>query len=877
MRIIIFLMLCSSWLNAQTHIDSLLLNGGYDDAIQWIDRHPNKETFEFQAGKVSALISLGQYDDATGLLMHLERNVKNSNYRAIVLNLQGFLYMQKGLQEDAESAFQDAIKLFTESGSRNTIQSARCLSNLGSLYFNSGKFRQAEESHQLSLQIRRQLFGNDHPETAAAYNDLGVVYSAENPAQALEYFERVLGIYSKVYGENHPKVALVSTNMGISYKKLGKTGDAVLYFENALDTWRKIYPQGHPNQALVLSYLGQTYAGMKDRTEAMNYFRRAMKQYTRAYGQRHPDVAALFNQYGLLYANEGNYDSALFFLQEALQRNSRNFTDTRIDFNPGVSDFYNPYVLLYTLQLKAETLELRHYSKTLRLGDLKLALRTVASCDTIIDQIRHQSNNESDKLTLGTQAREIYEIGVRIAQAISEMSTRSEYWKELAFFFAEKSKSGVLLESIVDANARNFSGIPDELVTREKELKAEITLQNRLLTEGIAGEFENKHRSRLFDLNRSYESFISELEKNYPRYYNLKFHTSAPQVQDIRKKLDQASAVVSYFIAEKSSKIFVFTITRNKLDVSVRSLPADFDRSIRGFYNAMIYSSPETYVETGSGLSKILLPDLNKNIKKLILIPSDRLCILPFEALPLSAKINSEGFPVNYWMNRYDIGYEFAAALLTEEKISHTDKQKDILVCAPVDFSESLGLKSLPGTAAELNQIQKLFPESNEGVTGLDATETFFKHAQLNNYRYIHLATHGVVDEDSPELSRIYLNASETDDGKLFSGELFGLSLNADLVTLSACETGLGKLSKGEGVIGLSRALRYAGADKILVSFWAVADESTAALMQNFYQLIAGHPELDFRVALRQAKENLSKEGAYSNPYYWAPFVLVGY
>jgi CHAT domain-containing protein len=141
----------------------------------------------------------------------------------------------------------------------------------------------------------------------------------------------------------------------------------------------------------------------------------------------------------------------------------------------------------------------------------------------------------------------------------------------------------------------------------------------------------------------------------------------------------------------------------------------------------------------------------------------------------------------------------------------------------------------------------------------------------------IHLATHGIVDENNPELSRIFLQTdSEAEDGNLFSGEIYNLHLNADLVTLSACQTGLGKISKGEGVIGLSRALVYAGAKNIMVSFWSVADESTAVLMTDFYKLLLEKPAINYSENLREAKLNMI-DSKFAAPYYWAPFILIGF
>ena len=134
------------------------------------------------------------------------------------------------------------------------------------------------------------------------------------------------------------------------------------------------------------------------------------------------------------------------------------------------------------------------------------------------------------------------------------------------------------------------------------------------------------------------------------------------------------------------------------------------------------------------------------------------------------------------------------------------------------------------------------------------------------------------MDESHPELSRIYLHASSAaEDGNLYAGEIYNLELKAKLVTLSACQTGLGKISKGEGVIGLSRALVYAGSENIIVSFWSVVDQSTAGLMKNFYEQLLASPIQDFGNSLKQAKLNLIQDRKYAAPYYWAPFILIGF
>ncbi|MDQ3290584.1 MAG: CHAT domain-containing protein, partial [Bacteroidota bacterium] len=179
----------------------------------------------------------------------------------------------------------------------------------------------------------------------------------------------------------------------------------------------------------------------------------------------------------------------------------------------------------------------------------------------------------------------------------------------------------------------------------------------------------------------------------------------------------------------------------------------------------------------------------------------------------------------------------------------------------------------------EVTSIAGLFQSMGADTRVLlyhQASEDQIKSPEASGYNYIHLATHGFVNEKFPELSGLLLSRDNThqEDGVLYTGEIYNMRLKADLITLSACETGLGKLAQGEGVIGITRALLYAGAKNVIVSLWKVNDRSTADLMVFFYkELLSGK---DKATALQIAKRKLIKQGRYTLPFYWAPFILIG-
>ena len=153
------------------------------------------------------------------------------------------------------------------------------------------------------------------------------------------------------------------------------------------------------------------------------------------------------------------------------------------------------------------------------------------------------------------------------------------------------------------------------------------------------------------------------------------------------------------------------------------------------------------------------------------------------------------------------------------------------------------------------------------------------RSGELSSFRIIHFATHGIVVPEFPELSAIVLSqniqATAEDDGYLTMKEIFELDLNADFVNLSACETGLGTIFAGEGVVGLNQAFLVAGADGLSVSLWSVADRSTMEFMIGLYELVTGE-SLSFHTAMTEMKRRFIKDGTYSRPFYWAPFVYYG-
>jgi CHAT domain-containing protein len=644
-----------------------------------------------------------------------------------------------------------------------------------------------------------------------------------------------------------------------------------------------VYPEPHPGKAIAVYNLGQTYLRLNDRKAAMEFYEAALKMYEDCYGAQHPELSTVRNAIGNLHLAEDRFDEALVAYQRSLHANVQNFTDPDVGSNPAPENYYNGTRLLHTLLFKAQAFEARYLRKSLKFSDLDEALQILARCDSLIDILRHQITNETDKLLLGTMANEVYADGVRVAYQAGLNALKKGPYFEKAFYFAEKSKSAVLLESISDTHAKSFAGIPANLLEAEKEIRSALTLNAQELAAKPSEAEEKALRERSFHLKAQYEAFIKKLEAEYPEYYNLKFNSSSPSVAQIQSAIGGHTALISYTIDEKNSQAYIFLIRKNHFRVWQRTLPTDFDKYLNGLRNSLYFVEINTFRECSYALAQTLLPPLPSSVTDLVILPAGRLSLVPFETLLLKdAAPDTDYRSMPLLIRQYSVRYEFSAGLLLQKSQAKHNPvtQPSILLCAPINFPERKHLGALPGTEREVAAISGLFTENNlEATTYVreDAGEQAVKTGNLKDYGFVHFATHGIVDQLDPELSRIFLQSSAGEDGDLFAGEIYNLELNARLVTLSACQTGMGKIVKGEGVIGLSRALMYAGAEKMIVSFWNVADESTALLMKDFYRNLLENPGTDYSENLRQAKLTLLENEKYSAPFYWAPFVLIGF
>jgi len=532
--------------------------------------------------------------------------------------------------------------------------------------------------------------------------------------------------------------------------------------------------------------------------------------------------------------------------------------------------------------------------------------------------MRSGYNSEGSKLFLAEKSSEIFECAIKLSIKLFDITGETKYRNE-AYIFNEKSKVRILQEAINESQARNFSGIPDSLLEKESQLKIDLTFyENRLQEEKFRKEnidrikvksFEN----RLFSLNMEYQQLVNELEINYPKYYHSKYLNETIKINAVQKSLEANSSILEYFVGEKA--IYLFYISENNFDLVTIDIDSKFDDLVKTFYSSIKKIEKKEYLNSANQLYELLIKPVEHFLidkRKLIIIPDGELYYVPFEALitEVNTQSRNDFSKQNYLINRFDISYNYSSTFVINRnnKSLSANDGKGFIGFAPIFngspkaenifrsqsiVSDSLNrinnnfrflsnkkkVKELPYSEIELKNIIALFEKTKEPALGYfyeeASKETFMSEAR--NYQFVHLATHSFVNPDKPQFSGIMFsqqNDSANSNGIIYSNEIYNLDLNADLVVLSSCESGIGKLIKGEGMMALTRGFLYAGADNIITSLWKVLDKSTSELMEDFYKHALNGTS--YSNALREAKLEMIKNKKSSFPLNWSGFVLIG-
>ncbi|RED97482.1 CHAT domain-containing protein [Marinoscillum furvescens] len=827
-------------------------------------------------------LQMGKCHLAQGELMAAQKHLKSTlKYvreeipDAAPLQVEGYLLLAEtqlklGRTDLALETLNKAEALLP---AQDNLLAAECYNDLGVAHWNAQNHSVAIAYHEKALAIRKTLLPTNAPPIAHSYLNIGLIYLNRDFLQAVINFNNALNIYRTVHGPTHPQVALCYSNLAFANSSQGNFSDALRYIDQTMDIWNQTFADDHPNKAYTFSNKGRILEAQGDLDQALLAQQEALQIYHRLYGQKHPEIANTYYLLGSVLLKKNEYQSALEHFQKSIYANLYDQDFEGLYDLPQLGNYYDGNILLTSLQSKAQTLEAFHFGKTLSLNDLEASLATYQLADDLIAKLRQMRLNESDKLRIGTIAADIYSNAIRIGHYLSDKTFRKQHFANIAFGFCERSKSAVLLEAIGDTKAKSFAGIPDAIIQKEDSLQNIMAAIEQQLASKPKEPRLTTLKNELFEAQRAHNLFIQKLESDFPRYYELKYQPVDFDLSNLQAQLSPTTVLLSYYVSE--DRVYIFEVSNEKIKVHAKALPDDFISTVSAYRNGMRYQLAEAFQPAASALYDLLIPDVKA--KKLIIIPHGILGTVPFESFIIE---NENAEAPHYLIEDLEVSYDYAAQLFLS-KASKASSTQGIFLAAPVSFDyPEMSLNELPASENEVKEIKYLFLGSSDKPTvwlNSSATESKLKNKDLSSYRYLHFATHGVVNPRQPALSRIFLSPDDQEDGNLYTGEIYSLDIGADLVTLSACETGLGKLQKGEGIIGLSRSLMYAGAKNLMVSLWQVADASTARLMIDFYRQHLHHSgNKTYADDLRNAKLKMLQSENYNQPYYWAPFILIG-
>jgi CHAT domain-containing protein len=468
-----------------------------------------------------------------------------------------------------------------------------------------------------------------------------------------------------------------------------------------------------------------------------------------------------------------------------------------------------------------------------------------------------------------------------LARAFRELGRPAD-----AFAAAERARA----RALVDLLRRGKAAVNRELEPDERREESRLEVQLTTLT----AEVRNGRAlttDRLLTLRRELDSARAKHEefqrRLFLRHRELRVQRgrfTPAALTEVNRKLFAGRpglCILSYLAGEQETLLFVLTagkvptgpaaVTVHRIPVSLETLTDEADQ-----FRAACAQAGASYRPLGQKLFQRLVQPAARELAgktHLVVVPDPALPVFPFQALSDAAG--------KHLLERWSLSYApsvtaLMAMMALRQRRQGAAAPRDPLFAA--GRPQFTGLPDLPETEPEVRAIAALAGAGARAYTGKEASEGRAR-AEMGQARYVHLATHGLLNEAAPLYSALALTKGDADDGLLEARELLALDLKAEMVVLSACETGLGKGVRGEGVLGLTWALFVAGAPASVVSQWQVEDTSSSALMRSFYgrflkprvgpcQARAAH--------LRAAQLQLMRDGSHGHPYYWAPFVLVG-
>ncbi len=841
------------------------------------------------AQNISSLASLylemGQYEKAEPFYQQaLEIRLKvmgkeHPKYASSLLGIAGF-YHHLGQYEKAEWYYSEAKDIFEKVYGREHPDYAGTLNNLGVLYYDMANYNKAEQLYQEALTIRGNQSGKEHPDYAASLTTLGNLYIEIGKYDKAEWaFLEAKTIYEKVLGKEHPEYARFSLgNLANLYMKMGQYEKAKLLFLETKTLLEKYLGQENAKYAESLNNLGYLYMEIGEYDKAQSSILKAKAIFEKVLGKEHPDYAASLKNLAILYNDKVEYDQAELFIRQIASNNIRQIEKavhhlSEKEMNNYLNRFtqQQDYALSFSQRTKSKNIIPICFDDCLFYKGFLL---------NAANRLKHLAFTDSSSAEKYNQLKYCeHRLAIEYSKPIAERKGVAE--------FEEK------------ANAL------------EKDL-----------VHTVAGYGEAMRQVNWKDVQSKLKEGEAAVEFVHYRYYDKRATDSTMYAALVLRK-------------EVTAPVFVSLFEQGALDSLLQGQMERKADYVDHLYTLVGRGAMELQQPQRS-LYELIWQPLEKELKEVKTVyysPSGLLHRLNIGAIPIDVEttvadryklvaLNSSrqlAIPTQIKIGNSDavlyggIKFEQDSAIQNNEPII-ASRSRGELSFYTVDSTLRAGSWNyLPGTDLEVNAIEKIMRTTMVKPIlkkGYAATEESFKNIGTNNSpspRILHIATHGYFfsDPKSNNQKSVINSQSEPvfkisdhpmlrsglilaggnvswqgkqpiegkEDGILTAYEISQMNLsNTELVVLSACETGLGDIQGNEGVYGLQRAFKIAGAKYLIMSFWKVPDRQTSLLMTSFYKKWLEENKT-IPDAFHAAQKELRDIGL--DPYQWAGFVLV--
>jgi CHAT domain-containing protein/Tfp pilus assembly protein PilF len=820
------------------------------------------------------------------------------------LNSLGNLEVGRGDLASGESYYRRALDI-RERLTPGSLPVAGFLTNLGIVWHARGDLAAAEAHFRRAHELNERL-APDSLAVANSLTNLGAIFYDRGDAVAAEgYHRRALDI-----GERRAPEAL-----GVAYSlfNLGRIsrdrGDLVAaddYFARGLQIRERLAPDSQ-GVAIALNHLGKVARDRGDLVAAQEYQDRALAIHERL-APSSPYIPVTLNDLGLLAWSRGDLSGAQDYLRRALILREQIGPDSL-----AVAEILNG--------LGGIALEQRRFDE---------ALAFFTRGVEIVESQRWRVRAAEARALLLAQHTASYAGLLRTHLALNDVPA--------AFVTAERARARSLLEILNIRSAEIRQGVDLTLLERERRLQRQLNdkavQHERLLGSPSTDKQAATARTELDALVVQYRELQAQIRAESPRYAAL----TQPQPIELseiqREVLDEETLLLEYVLGEERSHLFAVT----SASISSFALPerVQVEQAARRVYDALIARQPSAgetpvqrrariekadadYPAAAAELSRMILGPVAGLLsgQRLLIVADGALQYVPFAALPRPGQpANAHAEPLVVKHEIVSLPSASIVPVLRRERTAGPSAGRAVAVLAdpvfdrqdprlkgrgaaavpaaasslPADITRSARaagltddrgtLARLPFTRDEADAIMALVP-GGRGTRAVDfsASRQTMLSAPWGRARIVHIATHGLLDAERPELSGLVLSLVDQEgrpqDGFLRLHEVYNLDWSADLVVLSACQTALGKEIKGEGLVGLTRGFMYGGAPRVVASLWNVNDSATAQLMKRFYAGLLGQ-KLSPAAALRAAQVEMWRRQPARSPYFWAPFVLQG-